>query len=86
MMTATSQTSRYRAGISNRTSSTKITPSLRVHLTASCKGVIEASVHYVKRNALAGRSDELVRFEDYVAFAPGWRDEIANVRTHKTTR
>ena len=50
------------------------------------KGIVEASVHYVKRNALAGRSDELVRFEDYVAFAPRWRDEIANVRTHETTR
>ena len=35
------------------------------------KGIVEASVRYVKRNALAGRSDELVRFEDYVAFAPG---------------
>ena len=50
------------------------------------KGIVEASVRYVKRNALAGRSDELVRFEDYVAFAPRWRDEIANVRTHETTR
>ena len=35
------------------------------------KGIVEASVRCVKRNALAGRSDELVRFEDYVAFAPG---------------
>src|SRR5271170_6351269 len=50
------------------------------------KGIVEASVRYIKRNALAGRSDELVRFEDYVAFAPRWRDEIANVRTHETTR
>src|SRR5271168_345123 len=50
------------------------------------KGTVEASVRYVKRNALAGRGDELVRFEDYVAFAPKWRDEIANVRTHETTR
>ena len=50
------------------------------------KGIVEASVRYVKRNALAGRSDELVRFEDYVAFAPRWRDEIANVRIHETTR
>ena len=37
-------------------------------------------MRYVKHNALAGRGDELVRFEDYVAFAPRWRDEIANVR------
>jgi transposase len=50
------------------------------------KGIVEASVRYVKRNALAGRSEELVRFEDYVAFAPRWRDGIANVRTHETTR
>ena len=50
------------------------------------KGIVEVSVRYVKRNALAGRSDELVRFEDYVAFAPRWRNEIANVRTHETTR
>lgn len=50
------------------------------------KGIVEASVRYVKRNALAGRSDELVRFEDYVAFASRWRDEIANVRIHETTR
>jgi transposase len=47
------------------------------------KGIVEAKVRYVKHNALAGRSDEL---EDYVAFAPRWRDEIANVRTHETTR
>ena len=50
------------------------------------KGIVEANVRYVKRNALAGRSDQLVRFEDYVAFAPQWRDEIANVRKHETTR
>lgn len=50
------------------------------------KGIVEASVRYVKRNALAGRGDELVRFEDYVAFAPRWRDDVANVRLHETTR
>ncbi len=50
------------------------------------KGIVEAKVRYVKHNALTGRSDELVRFEDYVGFAPRWRDEIANVRTHETTR
>jgi transposase len=50
------------------------------------KGIVEAKVRYVKRNALAGRGDELVRFEDYVAFAPRWCDEIANVRIHETTR
>jgi transposase len=50
------------------------------------KGTVEASVRYVKRNALAGRGDELVRFEDYVAFAPRWRDDVANIRLHETTR
>ena len=28
------------------------------------------SVRYVKHNALAGRAEELIRFEDYLAFAP----------------
>jgi transposase len=50
------------------------------------KGTVEASVRYVKRNALAGRGDELVCFEDYVAFAPKWRDQVANFRLHETTR
>jgi transposase len=50
------------------------------------KGTVEASVRYVKRNALAGRADELIHFEDYLAFAPRWRDQVANVRTHETTR
>jgi transposase len=50
------------------------------------KGIVEGGVRYVKHNALAGRSDELVCFEDYLAFAPVWRDQVANVRTHATTR
>jgi transposase len=50
------------------------------------KGTVEASVRYVKHNALAGRGDELIQFEDYVAFAPEWRDDVANVRMHETTR
>jgi transposase len=50
------------------------------------KGIVEASVRYVKRNALAGRGDQLVRFEDYVALAPRWRDDVANIRLHETTR
>jgi transposase len=50
------------------------------------KGTVEASVRFVKRNALAGRDDELVRFEDYVALAARWRDQVANVRMHETTR
>jgi transposase len=50
------------------------------------KGIVEGAVRYVKHNALAGRGDQFVRFEDYVAFAPRWRDEIANVRAHETTR
>jgi transposase len=50
------------------------------------KGIVEGTVRYIKHNALAGRADELVRFEDYLAFAPMWRDQIANVRIHETTR
>ena len=50
------------------------------------KGVVEGGVRYVKQNALAGRADELTRFEDYLALAPTWRDEVANVRLHSTTR
>src|SRR5262249_53685213 len=47
---------------------------------------VREHMDHLARNALAGRADELVRFEDYVAFAPRWRDEIANVRLHETTR
>jgi transposase len=49
------------------------------------KGVVEGNVRYVKHNALAGRGDELLRFEDYLALAPYWRDQVANVRKHETT-
>jgi len=49
------------------------------------KGVVEGSVRYVKHNALAGRAEELTRFEDYLALAPYWRDQVANVRLHETT-
>ena len=50
------------------------------------KGTVEAKVKYVKRNALAGRSEELVTWEDYRRFAPWWRDEVANPRLHATTK
>jgi transposase len=50
------------------------------------KGIVEGGVRYVKHNALAGRSEELTRFEDYLALAPLWRDQVANVRMHETTR
>jgi len=49
------------------------------------KGVVEGGVRYVKHNALAGRTDELLRFEDYLALAPRWRDQVANLRLHETT-
>lgn len=45
------------------------------------KGMVEATVRYVKRNALEGRDDELTRWEDYLYLATSWRDEVANVRT-----
>jgi transposase len=50
------------------------------------KGITEGGVRYVKHNALAGRTEELIRFEDYLALAPYWRDQVANVRIHETTR
>ena len=43
-------------------------------------------MRYVKHNALAGRADELARFKDYLALAPYWRDHVANLRHHETTR
>lgn len=49
------------------------------------KGVVEGGVRYVKHNALAGRADELTRFEDYLALALYWRDQVANLRKHETT-
>ena len=48
------------------------------------KGMVEGGVRYVKHNALQGRRFEC--FEDYVHFAPHWRDGIANVRIHATTQ
>jgi hypothetical protein len=50
------------------------------------KGIVEAGVRYIKHNALQGRSEELTRWEDYAPFAVQWRDEVANVRIHQTTR
>jgi transposase len=50
------------------------------------KGVVEGGVRYVKHNALAGRADERTRFEDYLALAPYWRDQVANLRLHESTR
>ena len=49
-------------------------------------GIVEGGVRYVKHNALAGRGEELTGFEDYLALAPRWRDEVANVRLHESTR
>ena len=50
------------------------------------KGTVEGHVGYVKHNALAGRGEELLRWEDYQRFAPQWRDGVANVRLHATTK
>ena len=49
------------------------------------KGVVEGGVRYIKHNALAGRAEELLRFEDYLALAPTWRDQVANLRRHEAT-
>jgi transposase len=50
------------------------------------KGMVETNVRYVKQNALAGRDDELTCWEDYGVLAKYWRDQVANVRIHETTR
>jgi transposase len=49
------------------------------------KGIVEGGVRYVKRSALAGRSEELATWEDYRRLGPTWRDEVANVRLHAAT-
>jgi len=49
------------------------------------KGVVECAVRYIKRNALAGRAEQLVSWQDYLQFAPYWRDHVANVRMHQST-
>ncbi len=49
------------------------------------KGVVEGGVRYVKHNALKGRSEELISFEDYQRLALYWPRAIANVRDHDTT-
>ena len=50
------------------------------------KGIVEAGVRYVKRNALAGREVHLTTWSDYQQLAVTWRDDVANVRLHQTTR
>jgi transposase len=50
------------------------------------KGIVEAGVRYVKGNALQGRSEELTCWEDYQQLASYWRDQVANVRMHHTTK
>lgn len=50
------------------------------------KGMVEIGVRYVKQNALAGRAEELIDWEAYRRLAVTWRDTVANVRRHETTR
>jgi len=50
------------------------------------KGIVEAGVRYVKHNALQGRLEELTTWQDYQQLAVTWRDEVANVRRHRSTR
>lgn len=50
------------------------------------KGMVETNVKYVKKNALKGRDDELTDWPDYRHLATYWRDKVANVRLHDTTR
>lgn len=50
------------------------------------KGRVESGVGYVQHNALAGRSEELTTWEAYQRLATTWRDDVANVREHGTTK
>ena len=50
------------------------------------KGIVEAHVRYVKHNALQGRLEQLRTWPDYHNLAVTWRDDVANVRLHQTTR
>jgi transposase len=50
------------------------------------KGIVEGGVRYVKHNALQGRLDQLTRWDDYRQLAILWRDTVANVRIHESTR
>jgi len=50
------------------------------------KGMVEGGVRYVKQNALAGRAEQLTDWQAYRQLAITWRDTVANVRTHATTR
>lgn len=50
------------------------------------KGIVEAGVRYVKHNALQGREDQLRTWTDYQNLSVYWRDQVANVRIHETTR
>jgi len=56
-----------------------------VQLTASAKGTVEATIRYVKHNALQGRAEQLTTWPDYPRLAVHWRDEVANVRLHQAT-
>lgn len=48
--------------------------------------MVEGGVRYVKQNALAGRATQLTDWEAYRQLAINWRDTVANVRVHETTR
>ena len=50
------------------------------------KGIAEASVRYVKHNALKGREEELSLWEDYPKLADYWLNKVANVRIHESTK
>jgi transposase len=50
------------------------------------KGIVEANVKYIRRNALAGRGHELTTWEAYPKLAAYWPEKVANARVHGTTR
>lgn len=51
---------------------------------ATDKGKVENNIHYIRVNFLAGR--EFVDFDDIKSQSAAWRDNVANVRIHGTTR
>jgi transposase len=48
------------------------------------KGRVENGIQYIRKSFLAGR--EITDFGEHAVAAIRWRDEVANVRTHQSTR
>ena len=62
----------------------RIHTNLRISVTDRCN--IRCFYCMPNENVQFRPRDELLTFADYVDFAPRWRDSVANVRIHETTR